>query len=200
MKQLLCCQADRWGALDKRQLAFGSHWIGLTLESQGHSPRNTVFRFSQCSSTSRSTLTADTGLALKAFGFLTPEPSSLPLRRKGCFGFFVLFFLCLFGDAPKACGGSQARNRIRAVASGLQQSHSKGDPSHVWDLPLSSRQCQILKLLSEAKDRTCIPMDTSQIRFQLATQGTPRKREFLENIHSVFSLGLQKTQFCSKSP
>ena len=40
--------------------------------------------------------------------------------------YFILFF-CLFAiswAAPAAYGGSQARGRIRAVATGLRQSHS----------------------------------------------------------------------------
>jgi len=44
--------------------------------------------------------------------------------------FIYLFIFCLFvvvaisWAAPVACGGSQARGRIRAVATGLRQSHS----------------------------------------------------------------------------
>ena len=40
---------------------------------------------------------------------------------------FYLFFFCLVvfsRAAPSACGGSQARGRIRAVATSLCQSHS----------------------------------------------------------------------------
>ena len=41
--------------------------------------------------------------------------------------FIYLFFSCLFvisWATPMAYGGSQARGRIRAVATGLRQSHS----------------------------------------------------------------------------
>ena len=38
----------------------------------------------------------------------------------------------------------------------------------VCNLHDSSQQCQILNLLSEAKDHTCVLMDTSQIRFPLS--------------------------------
>ena len=34
------------------------------------------------------------------------------------------------------------------------------DPSHICNLHLSSRQCQILNPLSKARDGTCILMDT----------------------------------------
>ena len=47
------------------------------------------------------------------------------------------------------------------------------DVRHVCDLRNSSRQCQILNPLSEARGRTCILMDTSQICFYWAMTGTP---------------------------
>jgi len=40
------------------------------------------------------------------------------------------------------------------------------DPSRIWDLHHSSQQRQILSPLSKAKDRTCVLMDASQIRFR----------------------------------
>ena len=39
------------------------------------------------------------------------------------------------------------------------------DLSHICDLYHSSGQCQILKPLSKARDRTCILMDTSRVLF-----------------------------------
>ena len=59
-----------------------------------------------------------------------------------------------------AHGGSQARGRIGAVASGLYH---------------SSQQRWILDLLSKARDRTCNLMVPSQIRFCCcAMMGTPQ--------------------------
>ena len=46
------------------------------------------------------------------------------------------------------------------------------DPSRIFDLPHSSRQCWIPDPVREARDRTYILMDTSQIRFCFATTGT----------------------------
>ena len=40
------------------------------------------------------------------------------------FLFFVFFFLAISWPAPAAYGGSQARGQVRAVATGLRQSHS----------------------------------------------------------------------------
>ena len=42
---------------------------------------------------------------------------------------------------------------------------AKPDPSFICDLHHSSWQIQILNPLSEARDQTCILMDTSQIHF-----------------------------------
>ena len=54
------------------------------------------------------------------------------------------------------------------------------DLSHVCDLHPSSRQCRILNPLIEARDRTCVLMDPSQIHFHCAMMGTP-ECEFFEN-------------------
>ena len=48
------------------------------------------------------------------------------------------------------------------------------DPSHICDLHHSSCQCRVLNPLSKARDRTRIPMDTSQIHFCCATRGLPK--------------------------
>ena len=70
--------------------------------------------------------------------------------------FFVcLFFglLSLFRAAPAAYGSSQARGLIGAAAAGLATATAMPDLGHVCDLCQSSRQCQILYLLSKAIDR-----------------------------------------------
>ena len=38
------------------------------------------------------------------------------------------------------------------------------DPSHICDLHHSAQQCWILNPLSEARDGTCLPVDTSWVR------------------------------------
>ena len=58
---------------------------------------------------------------------------------------FLVFLFCFFREGPAAYGSSQARGRIRAIASGLRHSHSNA---------------RILNPLSEDGDRTCILMDT----------------------------------------
>ena len=66
-----------------------------------------------------------------------------------------------------AYGGSQAGDRIRAVAASLHHSHSNmgSEPC------LRPTQCQILNLLSEARDRTHILMVPSQARFHCTMNG-----------------------------
>ena len=80
---------------------------------------------------------------------------------------FLVFFL-LFRATPVACGGSQARGLIEALAASLRQSHSNTgsqsllqptpqltatqDPSHVCNLHHSSQQHGILNPLSKARD------------------------------------------------
>ena len=59
--------------------------------------------------------------------------------------------------------------------------------SHNCDLHHSSRQCRILNALSEARDGTCILMDTSRIRLHWATTETPTWK---------FPLRMKMTQEC----
>ena len=66
---------------------------------------------------------------------------------------FVFLFVC-FRAAHVAYGGSQAR----ATTTVTQ------DLSLVCDLPHSSRQCWILNPPSDARDRTRLLMDPSQVR------------------------------------
>ena len=52
------------------------------------------------------------------------------------------------------------------------------DPRHVCNLHHSSLQHRILNPLSEAKDQTCILMDTRQVCYLWATTGTPTSSFF----------------------
>ena len=79
-----------------------------------------------------------------------------------------------FRAAPVAYKNSQGMGRIGAaillayaIATAMQ------DLSLVCELHHSSWQCRILDPMSEARDQTCILMDTSRIHFHCATTGTP---------------------------
>ena len=71
------------------------------------------------------------------------------------------FFFFLFRAELMAYGSSQARCQIGATAAGLCHSHAPSELN--CNLCHSSRQCQILNPLSEARDQTFILMDTSQV-------------------------------------
>jgi len=95
-----------------------------------------------------------------------------------CLPLVVLCFLfvcfCHFRAASTAYGDFQARGWFGAVAAGLHHSHSNsGSEACLWSIHHSSWQHRILNPLSEARDWTCILMDTSQIRFCWAMMGTP---------------------------
>ena len=52
--------------------------------------------------------------------------NALDYRQKNCILFFFFVFLLFLWATSAAYGGSQARGLIRAVATGLRQSHSNG--------------------------------------------------------------------------
>ena len=80
--------------------------------------------------------------------------------------FWSLYFFFFFLRAtPEAYGGSQARGQIGAVATSLATATAVPDPSCICDLHQSSQKRWILNPLSEARDRTCVLMDTSQTHF-----------------------------------
>ena len=75
------------------------------------------------------------------------------------------FFFFPFRATPAAYGSSQAKGPM-------------WDLSLICDLHHSSRQRWILNRLSEARDQTCIFMDTSQIWFCCTMMGTPTFQTF----------------------
>ena len=70
-----------------------------------------------------------------------------------------------------ANGSSQVRGLIGAVAYATVTANMGSEP-HLRPIP-QLKQCQILNPLSEARDRTHVLMDTSQICFPCATIGPP---------------------------
>ena len=62
------------------------------------------------------------------------------------------------------------------------------DLSYICNLHCNLWQHQILNPLSEARDRTCVLKDTSQIRFHWATTGTPLPLTFNPSIHTSIPL------------
>ena len=88
-------------------------------------------------------------------------------------------FFLLFRAAFEAYGGSQVGGQIGAVAASLHHSHSNtGSEPLICNLWHSSWQLGILHPLSEARDRTCILMDASQIHLPLSHN----RNSFLPNL------------------
>ena len=80
--------------------------------------------------------------------------------------FLIYFFIfCFFRPTPAAYGSFQASGRIGAAAEATATATATPDPSCICNFRHSLRQHWILNPLSKAGDRTCILMDTSQIRF-----------------------------------
>ena len=95
------------------------------------------------------------------------QPVFLPaFSSKAAPGFFFFFFLW-------------PHLQIRATAASPHHSTATWDLNHVYDLCHSSRQHWILNPLNEARDWTCILMDTSWIRFHWATTRTPPAPAFI---------------------
>ena len=73
---------------------------------------------------------------------------------------FFFFFLVLHSwnmEVPRLWVESELYLLAYATATTMQ------DPSQVFNLHHSSRQCRILNPMSEAGDQTCVLMDASQI-------------------------------------
>ena len=82
-------------------------------------------------------------------------------------------FFFLFMATPPAYGSFRARGQIRAAAASLTTGTATHILSCICNLHHSSQQCWILNSLSEARDRTCLLMDTSLVCHHGATVETP---------------------------
>ena len=107
------------------------------------------------------------------------------------------FFFGLFRATPAAYGSSQARSRIGAAATSLHQSHSntrsrprlQSIPADV-DCNLHSN-ARSFNLLTEARDRTCILTDTSQVLNLLShNRNSPRSLLKRKGFWTCFSKSL----------
>ena len=88
---------------------------------------------------------------------------------------FYFFFFAFLGpylrhmEVPRLGVESQLQLPAYTTATAMPDLNCICDPHH------SSWQSRVLNPLSEARDRTCIIMEASQIRFCWATMGTPRE-------------------------
>ena len=77
---------------------------------------------------------------------------------------------CWYADMEVPRLGVESELQLPAYTTAT----AKPDPSCICSLHHSSWQCQILNLLSETKNRTCILMDPSQICFHWAKMVMPK--------------------------
>ena len=118
-------------------------------------------------------------------------------RHKYCLTFYktsILFCFLLFRVAPTAYGSFQTRGQMQLPA--YATAAVKPYPSCICNLHHSSQQCQIPEPLSEARDQTCILMDTSGIHFCCTTMGTPYSYSYKYS----FSLLVQFHTECDSPP
>ena len=100
----------------------------------------------------------------RTFFFLQPHPRHMKVRRLGV----------------------ELELQLMAYATAT----ATQNPSHVWDLHLSSRQRQILNPLSKVWNQTYILMDTSQVLNPVSHNGNSPLEHFLSNkpLNSSFML------------
>ena len=97
-------------------------------------------------------------------------------QRFVCLFVFVFFsFFFFFRAIPAVYGSSWAKGRIRAAAAGLARAIATRDPSLTYDLHYSLQQWQLLNPLSEARDQTCILMNTSRFCNLLSHNGNSQQ-------------------------
>ena len=89
--------------------------------------------------------------------------------------FLFFLFFCLFAfsrAAPMAHGGSQGRGLIGAVAASLHHSHSNArSKPRLWPTPQHTATPDP-QPTEQARDGTCILMDTSRVCNPLSHKGT----------------------------
>ena len=84
-------------------------------------------------------------------------------QYKICYLNLFFFFLVFLGPYPQHMEVPMLGVELELQLAAYATTTATTDLSHVCDLHCSSRQCRILNPLNEAKDQTCIIMDTSWI-------------------------------------
>ena len=110
-------------------------------------------------------------------------------------GLFVSLFICLYFVF---LGPHQRHMEVRRLGIELElqlpaftTAIATWDPSCVCSLHHSSQQCRILNLLSQARDQTCILMDTSRVCYRWATTDTPTYDFFGKDLEKVDKVIIQ---------
>ena len=94
-------------------------------------------------------------------------------RKKYYFPYLCCCRCCFLGPHLQHMEVPRLRVELEPQLLAYTTARVMPDPSRICNLHHSSRPCQILNPLSEARDQTRILMDTSRIHFYCATMGTP---------------------------
>ena len=89
-----------------------------------------------------------------------------PFRETtGSFSLIFFFFLFFLEPHPQHMKVPRLGDELELQPLAYTTATAMPDPSLVFDLRHSSEQCWIFNPLREARDRSCVLMDTSQIHF-----------------------------------
>ena len=97
------------------------------------------------------------------FCFVSQENYCRLITLRAFFSGLHLWYM----EVPRLGVESELQLQAYTTATAMQ------DPSHIYDLYHSSWQCRIPNTLREARNKTHILMDTSQIHLCCTTMGTP---------------------------
>ena len=114
---------------------------------------------------------------------IEPTASQLNQWMSVTHSHFFFFFFGLFRAAPAAYGSSQARGQTSNQSCGHQPTHTEPQQWQFWTTSvIYTTATPILNPPSEARNRTRVLMDTSQVHHHWAMMETP-EIEFLEEFH-----------------
>ena len=93
--------------------------------------------------------------------------------------FFFFFWSFVFlGPHPRDMEVPRPRFELELQPPAYATATATRGPSHICELHHSSEQCRVPNALSKARDRTCILMDISWVRYHWAMMGTSYVKVF----------------------
>ena len=96
----------------------------------------------------------------------------IAILKNTSFLFFFLFLFVFLGVHPQHMQVPMPGIKSELQLLAYTTATAMPDPIHICSLYLSSQQQWILNPLSEARDWTCVLMETSQVHYHWATTGT----------------------------
>ena len=121
-------------------------------------------------------------------GTMWPSLFSPEIRPRICFfGLFLFLSFIFLGPCLSHMEVPRLRVQLELQLLAYTTATATPDPSHVCHLHHRSRQCWILDLLSEARDRTRNLMVRNRIRFRCATTETPESGFYEVHNHCMES-------------